>query len=292
MVTKQIKLPKITIKIDPREDANLFWSFVNHPYFVQAKFSIFKAHPKLAELSNGTDFRQRISGYVSDFYKDNADTIEKIRKSNLRHLEERGINAFAALSKIMDYKWPEDAKYEAIFTILPFSPFRGKIFFYSILGELKSAKTIEKRLLNVAIHEISHIIFWGYLDEIKKRTGIIISEDAVYLLKELVATAIVNQQGLSEILSVREVGNPEIRELFIKTNGNSPVLFKDYVEKQLANLLEQKLPFLNFIEELVGSAFKIDGQLSEKMSLWKKHGNKIFSNTELLSKYRKSIIIR
>lgn len=273
-------LPTIKLKKDMKNEIRLFKSFLNHPYFVQNRNYILKVFPEIKEIAQDDDFENKLSDFITNFYKQNEEKIKLIKINNENILKERANQAFELLSNLMDYEW-DNKEYSAYLTILPFSPFEKDIFYYSILAEIKNKNIDNKSLLSVGIHEISHMIFYEYLKKIENKHNFILNTDAKNYIKEAITTALLNHKKFQNIFEMeRSKGNPEIQELYIK-NSSSQINLSEFIET-----LWYTHPFKNFIENLILSIHASEKEFQDKRLLWNKHGREIFKNEDLLKEYQ------
>jgi len=275
--------PDIKIKIDPQEDIKAFLFFLNHPFFVRNRNSILKAHPKLEECVDDPDFKDRVRDYVLKFYQDKQEEIERIVAENETKLGNKE-RAFELLAKLMQYKWDSSWEVTAYISILPFSPFSDKKFNYSIFGELYKNNPVNKSILSVAVHEISHMIFFDKLKEIADYKN-----SAIYYLKEAITTALINNEELKSILETKEdPGNPDIQEIYIQEGDDEPVTLIQYVDKQI----RESGSFDDVIKLLSQKFMLSKDQFDEKREIWNKFGKSTLDNKNQINKFREPVLIK
>jgi len=278
--------PDIQIKIDPKEDVKTFLSFLNHSFFVQKRSSILDAHPKLKEYADDPDFKDRVEEYVLEFYNNNQEKIDGVVEKNRKKLKGKD-RALEILASLMGYNWGEAWKIDAYVTILPFSPFSDRKFNYSILGELYDKNPLNKSLLSVAVHEISHMIFFDQLE--KMGIGSVSQNSAIYYLKEALTTSLMNNQELRRILKTKkELGNPDIRDIYVQKKGKRFTTLVNYMK----NELKQPQGFIYSLKPIVHRFIAAKKQFDSKKELWDKHGKKIFSDQKLLDAYSSPVKIK
>jgi hypothetical protein len=270
-------IPNIKIKIDKESDIKLFKNFLNHPNFPQHRNLILKTFNNLKELlKENKNETESIKIFVNNFYEKNIDKIKNIINKDKKIINKQSKNSLKTLAEVMDYKWSKKITYEAKPTILPFSPYNEKTFYFSILSKIKNKKD-DKNILETTLHEISHFILF---DQLKKEIDHNLNRDAGYYLKESVTTAILNRK---EFNFPKRKGNPEIRYINIIFKGKEYKLV-NFVSKQI-KLYGYKKAIIN----LVNLFEKNKNIFTEKIQLWNKHGKTIIKNKNILEKYKKSI---
>lgn len=267
--------PKIVIKESLPQETKLFLSFLHHEYYKNLRHSILSNFPLLKEsLEKSSDEEKSVSEFISDFYEENRVQIDCIIKESKNLFEDKSGTALKILGELMDYKWERPTTYIAAPTILPFSPFRGNTFFFSILGSLGNKKTKDKNVLSVAIHEISHFIF---LDQVKKleSEGRIkkVSKETIDYIKESLVVVILNQEPLKNLLEIEGyLGNPEIRNLQVKSGAKTLKISEFFNEYFKRIKIENKMAFNDFLNEVFESAYPIDSIFQEKRKIWNQLG--------------------
>lgn len=272
-------------------DVFLFNKFLNHPDFPQHRNMILKAFPELEkQISNSIDEATTVKNFVDKYYKINFEKISSIIEEARTDLESSGI-ALKALGQMMDYKWDKAQTYSAIPTILPFSPFSGKTFNFSILDRING--TGKRSILNTAIHEISHFVFFDLLMIIERENNLSLSSDAKYYLKEALTAAIFNEEPLKSILKIDVYsGNPEVRDLYIKSNEKTPRKFVDFIRSLYSERINDKKSFSFFLTDLVLLVEKISKELTVKRKIWNTYGKDLIKNPEVFLKYQEPIMVR
>lgn len=283
-------LPKIKIKLDQKNETDLFMTFLNHPYYPQNKVKIFRAFPTLESLLvKSTNEKRVIQKFINVFYTDHQKEINKIIQKSEIIIKMRGKLALKALGDTMDYQWAEQVTYYAIPTILPFSPFKDNKFYYSIFSQIFDEN--KKDVLFIAIHEISHFIFYHQLKKIELSHKIILNEDAKNYLKEALAPVVLNQKLLKNILKIKNYrGNPEIHDLRVQESNGTVSTFFDYLYEK--NKKNKKHSFSVYLLETVKIIKLIENELSKKRIIWNKYGNQLVKNKSALLRYQKPIKIK
>ena len=287
-------IPKIVLVENTiLEESNLFLRFLHHPYYIQNRALILTAFPQLKQLlkTSGTEL-SAVRLFINKFYQENRITIDKIIKRNTKILNQYGSSALSTLLNITEYQYNKPIIFKAIPTILPFSPFKNNIFYFSILNEIKHRANTNAVI--IGMHEISHFIVLDLLKQLEDKTNSMLHEDAKNYLKEALAVIILNQQPLRNILKLKNYkGNPELQFLTIqKTDGNI-ISFIDFLQESYDNLItKQHKTFRFFLEYLLNIALSITPSLIEKRKLWNQYGKCIFANSTLSQLYGKPIKIK
>ncbi len=287
-------IPKIILEenIDLGREVDLFLSFLYHPYYVQNRNSILKTFPEFKRLlEKQKKEEQIIKSFISKFYSYNRDKIQKIIQKNKNLLREKSEPSLMVLLEIMDYEYDKPVIYEAIPTILPFSPFKDNIFYFSILGEIKG-KT-GKNILTIGIHEISHFIFYDLLKKMENKRDLILPNDIKNYLKEALAVVILNQTPLCNILNLKNYkGNPEIQNLRIEKPDGSIKTFTDFLnEYYYAIKIKKQKSFSIFLEKIINILLPIEPEFTKKRVFWNKYGKKVLKEPNLIKLYSNPIKI-
>jgi hypothetical protein len=285
-------IPKIILEenLDLDRETDLFLSFLHHPYYIQNRNFIFQTFPELEKLlEKQEEEKQIIKSFISKFYSDNRDKIHKIIQKNRNLIRKKSESSLMALLEIMDYQYDKSVIYKATSTILPFSPFKDNIFYFSILGEVKG-KT-GKNILTTGIHEISHFIFLKQLKNIENKKNIALPEDLKNYLKEALAVVILNQESLRTILELENYkGNPEIQNLKIEKSDGSIKTFTDFLnEYYYAIKIKKQKSFSIFLKEIINLLLPIAPEFAKKRSIWNKYGKKALKDPKIIKLYSEPI---
>ena len=277
--------PTITIIRDLGKEVSVFSSFLNHPDFPQNRLNIFKIYPKLEEqIAESENEKTAVAEFIKSFYQRHQDKIKTIIDESKKSLAGSD-EALRQLGKLMEYQWTENTSYKAYPTVLPFSPFDGDEFFFSILNSLFKNEPVD--VLYVAIHEISHFIFFDQMAVIEKKNNVKFNDDLVYYFKESLTTMILNQAPLKVLLGKKDIlGNPNTRDIRIKTGGEE-INLAEFLKKEF----EVKKKFIDFLEKTLLLLKRSEAEFSKKRDFWNKNGSKIFEFKEMLDKYRAPILI-
>lgn len=248
---------------------------------------IINVYPEIEGMINSDSAKDDIKKFVLALHQQKKEQLEIIKNEQEKIIIEKERTAFQRLGEIMDYSWEKPFTYTAYLSLLPFSPFKEEHFLYSALSQLHNNASKNKSVLAVAVHEISHLIFFQYLN----RLSIQLSEGTTYLFKEALTSAILKDTKLSAILDYKDMDvNPEIRELYVK-KGSNVLKAADYI---FGLLIENKNSNKNFFEQMKGlleEFQKSNKDFDQKMNLWHGRGKSIFKNAELLKQYQKPILL-
>lgn len=285
-------LPKIVIKENLEQETKLFLSFLNHPDYPQKRNSILKTFPDLKTLLEKSKNKKTIvRNFVKNFYKKHKTDIRIILLRSQLLLKKNGRIALQRLAEIMEYQWPKPITYIAEPTILPFSPFGNNIFYFSILKQINEKK-LNKDILYVAIHEISHFVFFDLLKKIENKNKFKLPKDAMNYLKESLTAALLNQKLFLTLFGLKEdIGNPEIRDLYIVTYGKTKTIRNFIQELYIQRVKKEKKSFEFFFGELIKIFISITPALSKKRLIWNHYGRTLFEKPKILVQYKKAIQI-
>lgn len=286
--------PIIKIKYDLKKEADKFLAFLHHPQFPQHRNLIFQAFPNLeSEIKKTDDEKNAVANFIIKFREDNKNKINQIIQESKNLIKEDGQSALKALSELMDYQWKKTTIYTAIPTILPFSPFEKDIFYFSILGQIHNKKN--KDVLSIAIHEISHSIFYEILGELERESLITpLQNDVKNYFKETLAVVLLNQKPLCDILNLHNyIGNPEIRDIQIQKSNEVIISFTNFLKGYYENIkIKEKETFKTFLQKILNIIMPISSEFSEKCSIWNSHGMTMFKKEKILRLYRQPIKIK
>lgn len=285
-------LPKIKIKIDLENEVDLFIKFLHHHYYCQHRNLIFQAHPNLKHLiEHSENEKEAVKKFIVDFYNKHKNKINEIIKESDNLIKQKEVVALKALANLMDYQWSKPVIYYAIPTILSFSPFKDKKFYFSILGQIYNKN--KKDVLFIAIHEISHFIFYNLLKKIERKKTLL-PEDAKNYLKEALSVVLLNEKQLRDILKLKNyLGNPEIRDIRIQKTDGIIVNFVNFLQEYYQiNKIKKKRRFEVVLKEMIEIMYPLANEFSKKRAIWNRYGNQLFKNQTALSRYRKPIKVK
>ncbi len=286
-------LPKIVIKEDKEREIKLFMKFLNHPDFPQHRNLILKAFPDLKILlDKSKNEKITVNNFIKNFYKKHKNDIKAILLESHLILKKKGQMALQRLAKMMEYQWPKPITYIAMPTILPFSPFGNNIFYFSILRQICN-KEDKRSILPIAIHEISHFIFFDLLKKIEKKNKFQLPKDAMNYLKESLTAALLNQKTLRSLFELEDyTGNPEIRNLYIKTVGKEKII-RDFIQElYIKKIKKERKSFESFLDELIKAFIPIAPTLFKKRLIWNRYGKTLLEKPKILTQYRNPIQIK
>ncbi len=271
---------------------SLFLKFLHHDFHKQQRSLILNFFPDLKkelETNKLIEEKDIINKFVSDFYNTNSEKIISIINNDKELLNQKGEEIIRALNELMDAKWIDRSIIHAIPTILPFSPFQGNTFYYSILSKIRWTKTDLRTVLYIAAHEISHFIFYDTL----KETGFYssLSKASEHYLKEALAVTVLNEEPLKSILELNNyVGNPELHNLNLSVN-NAKIGFTEFITNYYhKRKIVNKENFSAILIELINLISKIDKDFICKKEIWDKYGIKISESPKAFEDYKKPIL--
>lgn len=253
---------------------------------------ILQVFPDLKEsIENSKNEEEAVIEFIDRFYSKHNEEISSAIKESYEEMKESP-KVLQTLGEAMDYSWSENITYIAIPTILPFSPFNGNTFYFSILGRIM--KKEKKNVLMTAIHEISHFIFFEILEKIENAEQISLSADAKHYLKESLTAAIFNEEPLKSSLEIKEeyLGNPEIRDIYIKDKKSPEKLIVGYIRGKYIESKNDSIKFVDFLKDLTLSFNGSSEKFSEKRQIWNQYGKELFKNETALTDYRQPIEIK
>lgn len=285
-------IPKIKIEYDLDKETGIFYNFLHSSKFPQQGKQIFRAFPALEEALSGKDKtegeeRSIIKDFIEKFRADHRSEIAEAMEINGSLLATKGERALGKLAELMNYEWSPDHKgYIAIPTILPFSPFGKDIFYFSIFNK-------DRNVVIVAIHEISHMLFFEMMDKIYgKSAEKVIGWTGAHFLKEILAPVLMNQGALKNILESQDsYGNPFLKHIYISANNEIAQITKFFQNIYEHCKNEKKLSFSEILKIMVKIISSIEEEIKIKNELWNQYGSKIAQNEEKFNLYKEPIKI-
>lgn len=279
--------PQVKIEKSPDIDAEEFINFLWHPFLKQNRYMILKVYPEIEGMISSDSAKENIKKFVLNLHQQRKEQLEIINNDQEKIIEKNGEKAFQRLGEIMDYVWENPFVYIAYLSLLPFSPFQKNHFLYSALNQIHNTKAKNKSVLVVAVHEISHLMFFQQLNKL----GIQLSKGTTHLFKEALTAAILQDENLSELLNYKHTEvNPEIKELYVKKDSHV-LKATDYLFGLLIKNIDLNKNFLEQLRESLEEFKKSDKTFDEKMDFWNKHGKLIFQDTELLKQFQEPILL-
>lgn len=282
-------LASIQIKDSHAHERGLFASFLHSQRFPEKRAFILRSHPGLERALNESDVESRaIQKYLTQYYRTNKHEIRRAVFNDRRQIQQSGALALRTLGKMMDYRWKRKTTYVALPTILPFSPYRRNVFFFSLLGRLRGKQ--KTSILHTAIHEISHFLFFEIQKDIEGRLRFHLSNDMAHFLKEALTTALLNEKPLKKILHIHsDKGNPEIHELCVAKHRGQPITFANWIQHEYQVSRKQHVAFKALCERLIRLCHQHERAFQRKRRMWNQYGMTVFQKPGLLRLYRAPI---
>lgn len=302
-----MSIPPIFIDEDLQAEVEIFYRSLHDkstPWMKKRIFDINDFLP-LKEALESDDIKsedqekQIIADFLSRYREQHKDQIKDFIEYSRQELGEKSAPALKELASLMDYKWPENFPgYKVIPVLLPFSPFGENVFFFSILDAAQKVK--QNNLLNVAIHEISHMILFDLLEKyhLGKPNFEHSSCISIDYLKEILAPVLMVQPPLKKLLNLSEfpggyLENDELIQLYIKdANSSEDIQIIKYFQKFYSKLrYTEHKTFQEILEVMFGLFTTLEGDLTKRTELWNKYHYRIFKEEALLEEYSKPIRI-
>lgn len=303
----QLNIPPIFIDENPKEEVKIFFKSLhnkNYPWMRRMILGIDDFQPlKVALEAEDIHSKEQEKEVIGDFLKGfrdkNQDQIQVFIEHSKQELENKSEKALEELALLMDYQWTEDFPgYRVVPVLLPFSPFGENVFFFSILDAAQKVK--QNNLLNVAIHEISHMILFDLLEKyhLGKPNFEHSSCISIDYLKEILAPVLMVQPPLKKLLNLSEfpggyLENDELIQLYIKdANSSEDIQIIKYFQKFYSKLrYTEHKTFQEILEVMFGLFTTLEGDLTKRTELWNKYHYRIFKEEALLEEYSKPIRI-
>lgn len=276
----------IVLDNNEKVEVDIFLNFLHNKEYPQHRNIIFSCFP---ELKTKIDLQKEDeNSAVGDFLKvvreKNKTNIQKSIAFIKKEVEKNGEEVLKILVELMSYKCKSgNENYFLMPTILPFSPFREKTFFFSIYGSLKGVIEHPK-VLAVSAHEISHFILFDILEE----KNIKLNKELLYFVKELIAPILVYQDDFNGIFKKQVVGNYNVLEIYFESNNRTIKAF-DYFLQMFADSRLEKKDFVFFLEQMLSVCKKIELEIKGKRDFDNKYGTQIMKIPALLNEFRKPI---
>jgi len=281
--------PRVQVVLDKERDTTQFIKYLAHPRFPQHQQNILAAYPDLGQiLTNAADDQEYVmSAFVREEYSAHSKDVERIVAEAEESIANVVLPCLKALAELMQYTWPDNREFTAIPTLLPFSPFEGDIFYFSILAELRGRNKVNFPF--VAIHEISHQLLY---DELANLYGRPAREELGWLLlhylQEILAPVLMNQEPIRTLAHVTEYyGNPNLQHIYVSP---SEIQISEYFRQRYdAAHKRAGYTFLGYIKDVVTTLRAIEMDLAEHQEMWNKHGASLYKDQSLLAVYRRPI---
>ena len=278
----------ITVKKDPEKDieeikARFFGAGNEH-----FKKRILNFYKTLAtEINNSSDEEtlKVVEDFFRNLYQKREVEIDKIIGQSRSIIEEKSPSCLNQLVRLMNYEIKQNEEFIATPTLLPFSPFNRPMFYFSITPSLFLSK--ESDILGIAIHEISHFLFFDILKDLNIKLDHNLEEkNFFHLFKETLTGMLLSEKELAEILERKDYkGNPEVHNLYIKesTSGNETTL-REYLRENLHTYQQKGLPFSVFIKEMIERLLPKATDFSDKKIFWNKNEQELRKDDSMLLK--------
>ena len=233
----------ISVSINKEADIGKFLDFMNSPKYPGKRAVILKAYPEIASvINNGADEKTAIKNIISNLYSEKEEQVKNIL-SDLKNELANTDMIINSLANIMNHDISAN-NYEAILTLLPFSPFKNNIFYFSIYSLIFRNKDGGPRkntsIVFTAIHEISHFIFFDQLKEWEEQSKKKISHPTEHYFKEALTAAIMNKEIFKNFFDYPKLvnsenyrGNPELHALSISKENNETENIVAFFEREM-----------------------------------------------------------
>jgi len=273
---------------DKEAEIDLFLNFLDNKQYPQHRNIIFLHFPELKEKINLSDTNKEnqriiIKKFLENLKRDNKDNLIKSIAFIKNEIEKYGEKTLKILFNLMDYKQIDDKNYFLLPTIYPLCPFKNRTIFYSIYESLNGV-TEHPKVLPVSAHEISHMILFEILEKEKIKLG----QQLLYFIKELIAPILVYQDDFKGIFKKQIVGNYNVLEIYLQSNGKTIKAFDYFLEMFVPNRSEGK-NFISFLNQMVDICKNIESAIKEKREFDNRHGILIMKDERLLTEFREPI---
>lgn len=313
MTREKAYIPQITIDVNLNDEVEIFYYGLHNtmrPWQRKIILGIRDFQPlrHSLETNNALDEdqeKQIIGDFLKRFREHDKDKIDEFITRSQRELEEKSkpaLAAMAAMAALMDYEWPEDFPgYRVVPVLLPFSPFGKNVFYFSILRVAQGVD--QKDLLDVAVHEISHMVFYEILAQshpefVNYQDSHTINTPIDYL-KEILAPVLINQPSLKQFLDLSHypngyMGNTDLEQIYVQVEGaNEKVQISKYFQQLYEKMRHQEhRSFPEIMDEMIKLVQPMEDELVKRRSLWNEYQFKIFRDKTLLDQYSEPISIK
>jgi len=299
--TTRLNIPEITLEESLEAEVDIFYHSLHNQYRPWQRklilsfrdFRPLKESLEAMPAKDEAEEKRILSEFLKQCRDRNKDQIEPFISRSRQEVSNKSGEALKELAQLMDYNWPENFPgYKVVPVLLPFNPFGKNIFYYSILKITQGVD--QKDLLEVAIHEISHMVFFEILERLRLSSNNFSGPKNIPIdyLKEILAPVLMNQPPLRRLLDLSRypegyTGNPDLGPMFV-TVGNSGE------RTQISRYFQQLYERMRYQEhktfpEIVGAMVKIimplEAELLKRRDLWNEYQHKIFKNQALLDRH-------
>ncbi len=288
--TEILKESSLTCIFEQDTEINLFFSNLFKRDFKAFRDMIYKNFPELTNIHTNPDnqsddeLRAKIKGVILNFRERYTDSI-KIAETNitaeLPEIEE-GIKSLEILMGETEHY-----KYLIMPSVYPICPFDVKrnLFYFTITG-VKDGITEFDRLVSIALHEISHFIFFRQIANIPN----VLSDRGIHHLKEVLTPVLLQHPDIIKHRKKDYVcGNDESIKYLVEVSGEVMSIF-DYVSREFAkNPTREGYPA--FLRWLVSIFERIEPEVLRRDLLHAKNGRAVFSDEALKTEFTKPIKI-
>lgn len=277
---------------DQEKEINVFYFNIKRGY---RKFldSIYIHFPELTNLDKNPDnlsedeIRSKIKGVILDFRQKHAENITKAE--NIIKTELPEINAgIEELENFMGET--EHFKYSVMPSVYPVCPFDKKLnlFYYTITNAAKGKTdtSIPSHLSSIALHEISHFIFFRQIDQIPNK----LSDRGIHHLKEVLTPVLLNHPDILKHRQDKYIcGNEESIKYQVSLGGQIMSIF-DYVNTEF---LKNPTPegYTTFLHWLINLFEKIEPEVLKRDKLHMNNGRLVFTDPALNAEFMEPIQI-
>lgn len=286
----------VTFKQNIEKELEVFWAFINNEQNLRYRNSIFRSFPDLQErLSSieGSEAKKEFLGkYILEFRNTKKEQFEKFEKIQREKLKQQSGLVLEKLEEVMEYKEENSKGYDIIPVIIPFSPFKGNTFFYSVLGSLRAKMSPFGEVVFVLAHEVSHLLLFKILKNSFFEDKYKLKPNELYFLKEILVVPILKDTLLINILNSKEYrGNPIISYLNVNSNGLNQSITQ-YFEDLYNNCKKNGKTFNYFVEVAIKTIKSISEELDVKNEMWNKYGADRKKYSKEIQEYSQPIAIK
>jgi hypothetical protein len=287
--------PRVNVRIDAEKDVTLFRLFLDANEWYPKRKQITTFYPRIeAVMHHRPDFNGSVGTIVRDMYARHHDSIEKCA----RVMDDEILQsepAFAALGKCMACADLGRRSFSAIPTLLPFSPLDPdrSTFMFSVARDVAGFRHERSRYSVIAVHEISHFIFFDQLQRWCDHTKKHLNDAAIHYFKEALTAAVMDEDEFRIVFdyaatfssSGRYPGNPELQGLLFSKDGRE----EGIVEMFKREIVRAADGYRAGLDKMLGLFSEVGGVLATKWKLWNEISREPNKQGELLTMYRQPI---